>query len=126
MRHLKTFILSEGPHYKELVPAADLLSPNKSGGLKTYIGWAYCAGTVSKDLFFCYFEKDCPPATISGASPGTKYRASWFNPRTGNWLDIASGVLISDAAGLIVLPGFPESKTNSENDWALKLTLADN
>lgn len=123
MQHLKTFVLSEGPLYQELVPSVDLLSPNKTGGLKTFFGWAFCAGTANKDLFLCYFEKDCPKATLSGASPGAKYKARWFNPRNGNWLDAVSGVLIADSSGRIVLPGFPESQTNSENDWALKLTL---
>jgi hypothetical protein len=123
MRHLKTFVLSEGPRYQELAPAVDLLSPNKSGGPRTFTGWAYCARTAKQDLFLCYFEKDCAPATLSGALPGAEYRVRWFNPRTGDWLDAASGVLTANAAGRIASPGFPENKANSENDWALKLAL---
>jgi hypothetical protein len=123
MRHLKTFMLSEGSRYQELEPEANLLTPNKSGGVKTYLGWAYCARTSNKDLFLCYFEKNCPPATLSGVAPKAQYRVRWFNPRSGVWLDSESGVLNADSTGKISLPGFPESKINSENDWALKLNL---
>jgi hypothetical protein len=123
MRHLKTFVLSEGTRYQQLEPEVDLVAPNQSGGPRTFTGWAYCARTVKQDLFLCYFEKDCAPATLSGALPGGEYGVRWFNPRTGDWLDAASGRLTANATGRIVLPGFPESKANAENDWALKLVL---
>jgi hypothetical protein len=124
MRHLRTFVLSEGPRYQDLVPAVELVSPNKSGGPKTNVGWAYCSRTAQRDLFLLYFEKDCPRAAVSGAVPGVRYRAQWFNPRTGVWLDAGSGVLAADATGKIDLPLFPGDSAKSADDWGLKLKLA--
>jgi hypothetical protein len=123
MRHLRTFILSEGSSYQELVPSVDMLKPNRTGKEKSCIGWAYCAGTSGKDLFLLYFEQDCPKATLASALPQSKYKALWFNPRTGNWID--AGVLSADSAGKINLPNFPDKSTRSKTDWALKLTLRD-
>ncbi|NQT00889.1 MAG: hypothetical protein HQ580_02590 [Planctomycetes bacterium] len=123
MRHLRTFILSEGSRYQELVPSVDMLKPSRTGEEKSCIGWAYCAGTSGKDLFLLYFEKDCPKASLAGATPQSKYKALWFNPRSGNW--IGAGVLSADSAGRINLPNFPDKSTRSKTDWALKLTLRD-
>jgi hypothetical protein len=123
MRHLRTFILSEGSRYQALVPSAEMVQPSRSGKEKSCLGWAYCARTAEKDLFVLYFEKDCPEARLSGALPNAKYKALWFNPRTGDW--IGAGVLIVDSAGKIILPNFPDKSTRSNTDWALKLTLRD-
>jgi len=123
MRHLRTFVLSEGRRYQQLVPSVDLVRPNKTGKEKSCIGWAYCARTAEKDLFVLYFEKDCPKASLSGALPRSNYKALWFNPRTGDW--IGAGVLSADSAGGIVLPNFPDKSTRSNTDWGLKLTLRD-
>jgi hypothetical protein len=123
MRHLRTFILSEGSRYQELVPVVELLNPSRTGEEKSCIGWAYCAGTPEKDLFLLYFEKDCPKAALAGALPKSKYKALWFNPRTGNWIN--AGIMNADSAGRIELPNFPDKSTKSKIDWALKLTLRD-
>ena len=123
MRHLRTFVLSEGRRYQNLVPSVDLLQPNRTGEEKSCVGWAYCARTAEKDLFVLYFEKDCPKASLSGALPRSKYKALWFNPRTGDW--IGASVLSADSAGRITLPNFPDKSTRSNIDWALKLTLRD-
>jgi hypothetical protein len=56
MRHLKTFVLSEGPKYQDLVPGVELLAPNRAGETKSCVGWAYCARTPARDLFLLYFE----------------------------------------------------------------------
>ncbi|MHC4179261.1 MAG: apiosidase-like domain-containing protein, partial [Planctomycetota bacterium] len=126
MRHLRTFVLSEGRRYQDLVPTVDLLSPNKSGKPDSCVGWAYCARTAGKDLFLLYFEQDCPRATLSGALSGGKYRARWFNPRTGHWTDAGDGTVTADATGKIPLPPFPDSKTRSRSDWGLSLRLPGN
>jgi len=123
MRHLRTFILSEGSRYRDLVPSGNLIKPNKSGKAKSCLGWSYCARTEQKDLFVLYFEKDCPKANLSGAILRGKYEAVWFNPRTGIWRD--AGVLSANSAGIIDLPNFPGNLTRSRNDWAMKLTLKD-
>jgi len=56
---------------------------------------------------------------------GGKYKASWFNPRTGQWADAGTGILMADSAGKIALPNFPGNLTKSDTDWGLKLTLMD-
>jgi uncharacterized protein DUF4038/uncharacterized protein DUF5060 len=125
MRYLRTFILSEGRRYQDLIPAVDSVSPNKSSGPKTNVGWAYAARTAERDLLLLYFEKDCPKAVVLQMPPNTKYAAQWFNPRTGDWLDAGSGDVISDSTGGIDLPHFPGDSAKSTNDWGLKLTTAD-
>jgi len=120
---LKNLYSFRGSRYQELVPSVDMLKPGRTGEEKSCIGWAYCAGTSEKDLFLLYFEKDCPKASLAGATPQSKYKALWFNPRSGNW--IGAGVLSADSAGRINLPNFPDKSTRSKTDWALKLTLRD-
>jgi hypothetical protein len=122
MRHLKTFILSEGRRYQDLIPAPNQLSPNQAGKPKSLQGWAYCAHTAERDLFLAYFEQDCPQAALSGARVGGRYQAAWFNPREGIWGEEAVP-LVADTAGIITLPPFPGGKNKSEDDWALKLKL---
>ena len=117
MQHLKTFALSEGRRYQDLVPDANLVSPNSTAQTKAYVGWAYCARTPAKDFFLAYFEKDCPNnSLIRGAISRATYKADWFDPRTGQWLRM--GDLTANVWGWIRLPDFPSPK-----DWGLKLKL---
>lgn len=118
MRYLPVFLLSVGKQYQELVPNADLVSPNKSHEVLSYDGWAYCARTDDKSIFLAYFEKDCPVAQIRGARLNRHYLAQWFNPRDGTWSDVGDGKLASNQIGIIQLPAFP-----SNTDWGLRLTL---
>ena len=118
MRYLKTFVLSEGRRYQDLTPRTDLILPNRDGKPNGATGWAYCACTPEKDFFLAYFEKDCPPAKLSGLLPDTQYRAQWFDPRTGQWSPVVDGVLKASQSGSIQLPILP-----STDDWGLKLTL---
>jgi len=123
MRHLKRFILSESAKYQRLVPAANLLTPSRTGKPKSCLGWAYCARTVDRTFFMLYFEKECPPATLIGATGGAKYVARWFDPRIGKWIGKTGTVLTADAKGKITLPPFPDGAGKSNTDWALKLKL---
>ena len=91
MQHLRTFAFSIGKRYQELVPDADLVSPNKTHDLQSYEGWAYCARTPDKEIFLVYFEKGCPRSQVRGAKLGGIYRAEWFDPRTGTWQDAGGG-----------------------------------
>jgi hypothetical protein len=116
MQHLRTFALSEGTRLGDLVPDAELVTPNKSGPTNGNRGWAFCARTPEKDLFLLYFEADCPQATVRGALANRAYRAQWFDPRAGKWTD--AGVLTADHRCHIALPTFP-----GEGDWAIKLVL---
>jgi Protein of unknown function (DUF4038)/Domain of unknown function (DUF5060) len=120
MQHLKTFALCEGRRYQELVPDANLVSPNSTPQTKGYVGWAYCARTPARDFFLAYFEKDCPNhSLIRGALPYATYTAEWFDPRTGQWSKAGAGLLKANVWGWVTVPDFP-----SENDWGLKLTLS--
>jgi hypothetical protein len=116
MRHLRTFAFSIGKRYQELVPNADLVSPNKTHELRSYEGWAYCARTPDKEIFLAYFEKGCPRSQIRGAKLDTPYSAQWFDPRTGTWQKVGDGTLRSSVIGIITLPEFP-----SDTDWGLQL-----
>ena len=123
MRHLKRFVLSEGARYQQLVPSVELLSPRRTGKPKSNVGWAYCARTPDRELFLLYFEKACPKATLTGATPNGRYAARWFNPRTGEWKPASEAT--ADARGRLALPSFPGGRTTSANDWAMKLVRED-
>jgi len=116
MQYLRTFAFSIGRRYQELVPLADLVSPNKSHDVLSYEGWAYCARTPDKNIFLAYFENGCPQSEIRGAKLNSVYSAQWFNPRNGTWMAAGNGKLMSSAIGIIELPKFPENV-----DWGLKL-----
>jgi hypothetical protein len=124
MRHLALFVTSQGREYQKLVPHADLVQPNRSGPPKDFVGWAYCARTDDKRLFLLYFERDCPQAAVAGALNGRTYEATWFNPRTGEWM--GAGKSEADTDGVIRLPVFAGGETKSTIDWALKLVLVGN
>lgn len=123
MQHLKTFMLSEGGEYQNLVPRVDLASPNKSGKTDGYVGWTYCARTDDKRLFLLYFEKECPRAAVSGLLASVNYQAQWFDPRKGRWQNAGKGHILADTDGRAILPLFPDGSEKSKNDWALKLIM---
>ncbi|HTY89215.1 MAG TPA: DUF4038 domain-containing protein [Candidatus Acidoferrum sp.] len=119
MQFLKTFALSEGRRYQDLVPDANLVSPSQTHVTKGFTGWAYCARTPERDYFLAYFEPDYPThGIIRGARPLASYQAQWFDPRTGEWSKAGTGSLKANVWGWIQLPDFP-----SGEDWGLKLTL---
>lgn len=117
MRHLRTFAFSIGKRYQDLVPDADLVSPNKTHELRSYEQWAYCARTADKNAFLAYFEKGCPRSQIRGAKLNSAYRAEWFDPRSGTFQDAGTGTLNSSVIGILMLPPFP-----ADTDWGLRLT----
>jgi len=116
MQYLQTFAFSIGKRYQELVPLADLVSPNKTNETLSYEGWAYCARTDDKQIFMGYFEKGCIRSEIRGAKLNSVYLAQWFNPRNGTWMDIGNGKLMANKIGTIRLPDLPD-----ESDWGLRL-----
>lgn len=118
LRHLAAFILAHGVRYQKLVPMPEAVTPNKSGAVKGYKGWAYCARTDDRTLYMLYFERECLQAIVRGALPHQVYQARWFDPQHGTWE--AAGPLTADAVGQIALPEFPGA-----DDWALCLTLAE-
>lgn len=121
MQTCRDFILSEGAVYQTLVPATEMLAPNRTGDPKTNDGWAYCAATSDHTLIFVYFEIACPRADLSGVTPNAAYQVQWFDPRTGLWIDETS-VATADSGGTLRLPTFPSGEETSSMDWAAKLT----
>jgi hypothetical protein len=116
MQYLRTFAFSIGRRYQDLVPLADLVSPNKTHITLGYEGWAYCARTDDRQIYLAFFEKGCPSSQIRGARLNSLYRAQWFNPREGTWTDAGAGKLAANKIGIIVLPDFP-----GDADWGLRL-----
>ena len=114
MQYLRSFAFSIGKRYQELVPNADLVSPNKTHVVRGYEEWAYCARTPDRQIFLVYFEKGCPRSQIRGARLDAVYQVEWFDPREGTWKP--AGTLKSSLTGIITLPEFP-----SDSDWGLKL-----
>jgi hypothetical protein len=117
MQYLRTFATSIGNRYQELIPNADLVSPNKDHVLRSYEGWAYCAHTADSSIFLAYFEKGCPRSQVRGVRLNSVYRAQWFDPRSGAWRDAGGGTVRSSRIGIIMLPDFP-----GDDDWGLRLT----
>ena len=122
MRHLKTFMLSEGQKYQDLVPCSERILPNQSAGPKVTTGWAYGAATPEKDLLLLYFEKGCPQTVVTGVKPKAMYNANWFDPRNGRWIQVDTPQVAGEA-GRIILPPFPDNTDPSGMDWAIKLSL---
>jgi hypothetical protein len=116
MQYLRTFAFSIGRQYQDLVPLADLVSPNKTQTTLGYEGWAYCARTDDKKTFLVFFERGCPKSQIRGALLNSVYHAQWFNPRNGTWLDAGDGKVAANKIGIIYLPDLPDA-----TDWGLRL-----
>lgn len=114
MRHFSAFVHSQGSRYQHLIPSSDSLAPNSSALTRGYDGWAFAARSPERDWYLVYFEKDAPRAAILNAPRLRRWRARWFDPRTGAWAD--AGVLETDPNHKILLPAPPTSE-----DWALSL-----
>jgi hypothetical protein len=119
MQHLPSFAFAIGKRYQELIPNADLVTPNRTSNVRSYEGWAYCARTPDKEIFLLYFEKGCPRSQVRGAKLDSLYQAQWFDPRAGGWQDVGNGTLRASMIGTIMLPDFP-----SDADWGLRLLLS--
>jgi hypothetical protein len=121
MQHLRTFMLSEGRRYLDLLPAQDDVTPRKAPGSpeRGLDGWAFLMRTQDKDLAFLYFENQARRAAIANAKPNATHRFSWYNTRTGEWLQSAN--VQSDGQGKLELPPFPGGGEEADADWAAKL-----
>ncbi|HEX5161873.1 MAG TPA: DUF5060 domain-containing protein [Steroidobacteraceae bacterium] len=125
MRHLKTFVLSEGARYQELVPASQDLQPRsiaeaKGDGLE---GWSFLMRTPARDFALAYFENRAHRARLAGFAPGTNYRWQWFDPRTGTWA--GPKAVRADAQGVLQAPPFPRGGDQAAADVAAKITRTD-
>jgi hypothetical protein len=118
LKHLRTFALWNGKRYQDLVPNVELVLPNSTHEVYGFEGWAYGARTQDREFFLVYYEKDCPSQVVRGAIPGASYEAKWFDPRTGAWSDVESGLLKAGMTGWINIPRKP-----SDEDWGLRLVV---
>lgn len=123
------FLTAGGVRVQDLAPHRELLSVSKTGTDAKFVhysdtskvlqeGWAYCLRTADKRHFKLYFERNAVRPDLSGALPGTTYEAKWFDPRTGEWREAASGALESDGHGRMALPVCP----TVTDDWGLSLS----
>jgi hypothetical protein len=111
------FAFSEGKKYQELIPDCNFVTPNKTHDYNGFDGWAYCAITPKKDLVMIYYEKGCPAFRLRSVLHDGIYKATWFNPRDGEWTD-AGTILADPMERILKLPDKP-----TEDDWCLKLVL---
>lgn len=143
MKHLRTFVMSQGDRYQELVPNFDLVTPSRTQDVIGFDGWAYAAETSERDFMLVYFEKgayfkhgDMPvertfPAvgpipnipgdgitTVRGLIANAAYDAQWFDPRKGVWQDVGTGTLKTNLSGWVAIPPPP-----SDDDWGMRLLL---
>ncbi len=108
-------------HYQELIPNAELISPNKYGDPLGYKGWAYCAHLLDQSGLLLYFEADCPQCRLRGLKKYSKYEIKWFNPRTGEWQkDSETESIQIDRSGMCMLPEKPDRL-----DWGMYLKKSD-
>jgi hypothetical protein len=121
MRHLRDFVLSEGSRYQQLLPASDEVHPRKAPGSRDdgLDGWTFMMRTAEADFALLYFENGAVRASIAGLSPVTTYRWTWFDTRKGGQLTAAT--LMTDRAGNLATPRFPNNADRTTADWAAKL-----
>ncbi len=123
MQHLRKFMLSEGRRFQDLLPAQEDIDPRKAPGSpeRGLDGWAFLMRTQDKEVAFLYFENQARRARASQAKPDAAHRLTWYNPRTGEWLESVS--LRSDGQGRLQLPPFPGGGEEAGADWAAKLLV---
>jgi hypothetical protein len=122
MRHLATFVLSEGPRYQELeLASGDVASRGGANPQDEGLdGWTFMMRTAARDFALVYFENKVQPPELKGFASGARFRWTWFDPRTGEWS--APVELEATAAGTIAPPSRPAAGAPAGmNDWAAKL-----
>jgi hypothetical protein len=107
MRHLKDFVLSEGPRYQELrLASQDIETRSIPGALADGLdGWSFLMRTPQADFALVYFENRALATRLRGFTPGANYRWRWFDPRQGKWG--AELRIKADAQGRLASPAFP-------------------
>jgi hypothetical protein len=121
MRHLGTFILSEGAKYQSLEPGSGDIHPQKAPGSPDdgLDGWSYMMRNREKDFALLYFENKSVIPEISGFIPDRSYSLFWFDPVSGGWEKPIS--IRTDKNGSLIIPSFPDKQNPSDTDWALKI-----
>src|SRR5690349_20628650 len=121
MRHLRSFVLSEGARYQDLLLASAELEPRAiPGALADGLdGWSFLMRTADRQFALAYFENKALTARMKGFAPGARYSWQWFDPRTGEWSREIS--VRADAAGVLVPPPFPAGNKQAARDIAAKI-----
>jgi hypothetical protein len=124
-RFLPRFLMSEGNKYRELeVSNVDLPLRKREGFTPQKLeGWAHMLKTPDLKLLMLYFEQEAQKQVISGLAKEKTYKASWFNPRTGEWTPVGDGTLQSNEEGTLAFPDYPGGQAFAEEDWAAKLVI---
>lgn len=124
MKHLNSFILSEGEKFQNLQLARHDLIPNKAPGSPEMglDGWSYMMRTQEKDFALLYFENESVIPLLMNFKPNAEYNFSWFNTVTGEWINKL--LVKADEKGNITIPNFPDGKMISTTDWAAKIILS--
>ena len=124
MRHLRDFVMSEGPRYQQLTLANTDLEPRGiPGALADGLdGWSFLMRTPSKDFALAYFENKAVSPRLRGFTARSNYHWSWFDPRSGEW---SRAIRVkADAAGVITAPAFPNGGRQAATDVAAKILEA--
>ncbi|MFC1763739.1 DUF4038 domain-containing protein [Planctomycetota bacterium] len=122
IQYLGKFMLSEGQRYQDLLLANEDLTPRKAAGSpeRGLDGWSFLMRTQDKSLAFLYFEDKAVRATVANTTPNSAHRFTWYNTRTGEWMESVS--IQSDGQGMLRLPAFPGGTDLADVDWGGKLT----
>lgn len=123
MQHIYDFLFSEGDSYRNLVEAKHLLKPYQTGNEDDNMGWAYCMRSENKDLFLLYFEQGCQKPLLYETQRDVEYEFNWYDPETGEW--IKTEKVPANYRGFLQFPDFPEGKSISNKDWAVKVKIVD-
>ncbi|MBN2424480.1 MAG: DUF4038 domain-containing protein [Calditrichaceae bacterium] len=125
MRHLKSFIMSEGARFQDLQLGSQNINPQRAPGspLMGMDGWSFMMQTPEKDLAFLYFENLAVLPELSGFKENAAYTLQWYDPITGAWLEKIA--LKADKEGKIKLTSFPDGQNPAKRDWAAKIKQED-
>ncbi|MFZ1291377.1 MAG: DUF5060 domain-containing protein [Melioribacteraceae bacterium] len=126
MKHLNTFILSEGNKYQNLLLAREDVIPNKTEGSahNGLDGWNYMMRNSDKEFALLYFENKSGIPTLKNFLPQKEYYFTWYNTITGEWSEKV--LLKSNEDGILIIPNFMGNEKISSRDWAAKIILKQN
>ncbi len=115
-------------------PAATQLGVHMQRFFKTFAWWKlqpcfddqkylsapsawYSGATIGNDTYVVYFyNKTTDTGTLNSMEPGKTYRAQWFNPRTGEYVEITKA-LTPDVDSSWKMPAKPDGQ-----DWVILVT----
>ena len=116
LKNIVPFLTKDGTRYRSLRPDPEILTPNKEGDPMGLRGWCFASATQNRDYILGYLEKDCPKIFVRALHPYDIYRLTWFDPRTGEWLENESTELEVGVYGFISMP-----RVKRNTDWGFCL-----